>query len=134
MTHNDNGPGPGQNNREWAVFTFGRKVFFWPKIRFPPPKKHPKFAKRLIFIWEKGTSLFAQLLLGVAKTWLGSRSGCFFWACRKSVFCPFIKKIPGQRAKISSPLLLWGHRLPVTALALSARRLDKGKGKVISGV
>ena len=34
MTHNDNGPGPGRNYGETAIFTFGRKVFFWPKIRF----------------------------------------------------------------------------------------------------
>ena len=32
---------------------------------------------------------------------------------------------PGRRSKKSSPTPLWGHRLPVTALALSARGLDK---------
>ena len=31
MTQNDNGPGPGWNYRETAVFTFGRKVFFGQK-------------------------------------------------------------------------------------------------------
>ena len=38
MTHNDNGSGPGQNYGETAVFTFGRKVVFWPKILFFPKK------------------------------------------------------------------------------------------------
>ena len=40
MTQNDNGLGPGRNYEETAVFTFGRKVFFWPKMHFP--KKTPK--------------------------------------------------------------------------------------------
>ena len=34
----------------------------------------------------------------------------------------FRKKKLGRRAKTPSPSQLWGHRLPVTALALSARR------------
>ena len=34
-------------------------MFFWPNIRLFP-KKHPQFAKRLKFIGEKGTFLFAQ--------------------------------------------------------------------------
>ena len=34
---------------------------------------------------------------------------------------------PIRRAKKSSPTPLWGHRLPVTTLALSARGLDKSK-------
>ena len=37
-----------------------RKVFFWPKMGFNP-KNHPKFLKRLIFIWEKATFFFEQL-------------------------------------------------------------------------
>ena len=57
MTHNDNGPGPGRIYGETAVFTFCRKAENGPKIRFFP-KKSPKFAKRLIFIWEKGTFFF----------------------------------------------------------------------------
>merc|ERR1719151_102535 len=54
MTHNDNGAGPGRIYGETAVFTFCRKAENGPKIRFFP-KKILKFAKRLIFIWEKGT-------------------------------------------------------------------------------
>ena len=34
MTQNDNGPGPGRNYGETAVFTFGQKVLFWVKIVF----------------------------------------------------------------------------------------------------
>ena len=36
------------------------------------------------------------------------------------------RKKSGWRLKKSSPLPLWGHRLPVTALALSARGLENG--------
>ena len=57
ITQKDNGPGPGRNYGETGVFTFCRKAENGPKIRFFP-KKLPKFAKRLIFIWEKGTFFF----------------------------------------------------------------------------
>ena len=39
----------------------------------------------------------------------------------------FRKKKLGERIKKSSPSPLWGHRLSVTALALSARGLDKSE-------
>ena len=70
-----------------AVFTFGRKVFFWPRMRCFW-KKHPTNFKRMIFIWEKGTFLFAQLSPVVARTWLEERSGCYFLA-QKSFFAKF---------------------------------------------
>ena len=38
-----------------AVFAFCRKAEKGPKICFLKEKKHPKPAKRLIFIWEKGS-------------------------------------------------------------------------------
>ena len=41
MTQNDNGPGPGRNYGETAVFTFGRKVVFGLKVGFNA-KNHPK--------------------------------------------------------------------------------------------
>ena len=72
----------------------GRKSVFFPK-------KLPKLAKRLIFIGEKGTFSFPQLLPVVARTWLGSKSELFFLArkirisARKSVFSygtPFFVK------------------------------------------
>ena len=53
------------------------KCFFWSKMGFNP-KNHPKFLKRLIFIWEKATFFFEQLFPVVARTWLESRSECFF--------------------------------------------------------
>ena len=68
-----------------AVLTFGRKVFFLAKNAFFP-KKHPKFAKRLIFILEKGTFLFAQLFPVVARTRCPDRSG--FFQPEISVFWP----------------------------------------------
>ena len=86
MTHNDNGAGPGRIYGETAVFTFCRKAENGPKIRFFP-KKLPKFAKRLIFIGEKGTFSFPQLLPVVARTWLELKSELFFWP-EKSGFRP----------------------------------------------
>ena len=50
------------------ILRLAEECFFGPKMRFSPPKKHPKFAKRLIFILEDGTFLFAQLFLVVART------------------------------------------------------------------
>ena len=44
------------------------KCFFGYKSVFSK-KNHPKFAKGVIFIWEKGTFLFAQLFPVVARTW-----------------------------------------------------------------
>ena len=79
MTQKDNGLGMGRNYGETDVFTFGRKVAFWPKMGFNP-KHHPKFLKRLISIWEKATFFFEQLFPGVAKTWLIPKSVRFFWA------------------------------------------------------
>ena len=39
------------------------------KNAFLPQKKHPKYPKRLIFIWEKATFFFEQLFPVVARTW-----------------------------------------------------------------
>ena len=61
MTHNDNRPGPGRNCGETVKNSFFQKG------------KDPKFAKRLVFILEKGTFLFAQLFPVVARTWLELR-------------------------------------------------------------
>ena len=80
-----------RNGRKWPFLRFaekrktGRKSVFFPK-------NHPKSAKRLMFIWEKGTFSFAQLCPVVARTWLELRSELFFLApkirisARKSVF------------------------------------------------
>ena len=92
MTQNDNRPGSGRNYVETDVFTFGRKVVFWPKMGFNS-KNHPKFLKRLIFIWEKATFFFEQLFPVVARTWFPLRSESFFWGpksrflAEKSNFC-----------------------------------------------
>ena len=57
------------------------------------PKNHPKFLKRLIFIWEKATFFFEQLFPVVARTWLGEKSGTSFlgpkfrFLAKKSDFC-----------------------------------------------
>ena len=92
MTHNDNGPCPGRNYRKTAVFTFGQKVFFGPKMHFIP-NKHPKFLKELIFILQKGTFSFAQLFPVVARTWLELRSLCFLGP-KISVFSLKIRFLP----------------------------------------
>ena len=49
-------------------FYIRRKSGFWAKNAYFPIK-HPKFAKRLIFIQEKGTFFFAQLCPVVVSTW-----------------------------------------------------------------
>ena len=54
MTHN------GRIYGETAVLCLAEKWFLGQKSVFFP-QKHPKFAKRLIFIWETGTFLFGQL-------------------------------------------------------------------------
>ena len=90
MTNFDYGDGPGRNYGETAVFTFCRKAENGPKIRFFP-KKLPKFAKRLIFIGEKGTFSFPQLLPVVARTWLGLKSVCFFFGPKNPDFGPKIR-------------------------------------------
>ena len=59
---NDNGPVPGRICEETADFTFCRKAFFGQKSFFLKKQS----AKRMIFIWEKGTFLFAQLFPVVA--------------------------------------------------------------------
>ena len=73
ITHFDYGDGPGRNYGETAVFTFCLKAENGTEIRF-----FPTLAKRLIFIGEKGTFSFPQLLPVVARTWLGVKSGVFF--------------------------------------------------------
>ena len=78
MTQNDNGPDPSRNYGETAIYTFSQKAVLWQKVRFFSPKKHPKFAKQLIFFWKQGTVLFAQLFPVVARTWLELRSELFF--------------------------------------------------------
>ena len=42
MTQNDNGPGPGRNYGETAVFMFGRRVFILAKNAFFSQQKTPK--------------------------------------------------------------------------------------------
>ena len=57
-----------------AIFMFGRKVIFGQKsVVFLNKKKHSKFIKGLIFIFEMGSFLFAQLFPVVARTWLELR-------------------------------------------------------------
>ena len=114
------------------------KSVFLVKNPFFPTKKHLKFAERLIFIWEKGTFLFAQFFPLMARTWWEPRSGRFLpyhpKFCQRpvcspwrdgsfrtlgSIFLLFFSEFPGKktgrRAKKSSLVPLWGHRLPITA-------------------
>ena len=92
MIQKDNGPGPGRNYGETGVFTFGRKVFFWPKNGFYP-KKSPKMIFWVITIWAKATFFFEQLFSVVARRWLELKSECLFLGpkfqilAKKSDFC-----------------------------------------------
>ena len=65
-----------------ARITEKRPFYVWPKSVFLAknlffPKKHPKFAKRLIFLCKKGSFLLSQLCPVVARTLLESRSESF---------------------------------------------------------
>ena len=84
MTHIDNKPGPGimekgQSLRLAEKQKIGLKSIF-------SNTKHLKSAKRLIFIWEKGTFFFAQLCPVVARTWFRIRSVFFFGFRPKCLF------------------------------------------------
>ena len=68
---------PGGITEKRMFLCLAEKWLFDPNIRFFPKKKYPKFAKILIFIWEKGTFLFAQFFPVVARTWLESRGEIF---------------------------------------------------------
>ena len=57
---------------------FAKKRKKRPKIRFLL-YKHPPNGSSLLIIWEKSIFFFWQLFPVVAGTWLGLRSGCFFW-------------------------------------------------------
>ena len=51
---------PAELRRKGQFYVQPKSRFFALKSVISQ-KKHPKFAKRLIFIWEKGTFWFAQL-------------------------------------------------------------------------
>ena len=102
------------------------------------------------FGWEKSTFFFAQLCPVVARIWFWLRSVCYFGSKKLDFgyrtpdfvngsfvalgetvdLAPsdrfFVVSFPSygrfRRAKKFPPSPLWGHRLPVTDLALSARR------------
>ena len=63
MTHNDNGLGPGWKYGEIAAFTFGRKVFFLPKIRFP--NKTPQICSKTDIYFGKWHFAWSWLEHGV---------------------------------------------------------------------
>ena len=91
-----------------CMFFFGPKnPDFGPKIRF--------------FVWDP---VFCQRGVRNPRRWL--RFGTNVSSLRLFVpeLRPFSWGEPGRRSKKSSPTPLWGHRLPVTALALSACGLD----------
>ena len=82
--------------------------------------KNPVFGPKLIFfVWDR---VFWQSGARNPRRWL--RFGTFGSSVRLFVseLRPFSRGEPGRRAQKSYPTPLWGHRLPVTALALSARR------------
>ena len=85
--------------------------------------KNPVFGPKLIFfVWDR---VFWQSGARNPRRWF--RFGTFGSILRffVSELRPFSRGEPGRRAQKSYPTPLWGHRLPVTALALSARGLDK---------
>ena len=82
--------------------------------------KNPDFGPKIrFFVWDP---VFWQSGARNPRRWF--RFGTFGSIVRffVSELRPFSWGEPGRRAKKSYPTPLWGHRLPVTALALSARR------------
>ena len=82
--------------------------------------KNPDFGPKIrFFVWDP---VFWQSGARNPRRWL--RFGTFGSSVRLFVseLRPFSRGEPGRRAQKSYPTPLWGHRLPVTALALSARR------------
>ena len=93
------------SGEKWGFFFGPKNPDFGPKIRF--------------FVWDP---VFWQRGARNPRRWF--RFGTFGSIVRffVSELRPFSWGEPGRRAKKSYPTPLWGHRLPVTALALSARR------------
>ena len=91
--------------KKWLFFFGPKNPHFGPKIRF--------------FVWDP---VFWQSGARNPRRWF--RFGTFGSSVRLFVseLRPFSRGEPGRRAQKSYPTPLWGHRLPVTALALSARR------------
>ena len=134
MTHNDNRPGPGQNSGETAIFTFCRKAVFWPNICFFPEKQpntdiylgkgYSFLCTTLSGLWGFGPKKFcdmAQDFVNGPFVALGNmvdlpNSDRFFDFLFPN-YGHFRKKKQLKRQKVFPHL-----RLPVTALALSARR------------
>ena len=86
---------------------------------FLGPKNSVFGPKISFFVWDP---VFWQRGARNPRRWF--RFGTFGSIVRffVSELRPFSWGEPGRRAKKSYPTPLWGHRLPVTALALSARR------------
>ena len=91
--------------KKWAFFFGPKNPDFGPKIRF--------------FVWDP---VFWQSGARNPRRWF--RFGTFGSSVRLFVseLRPFSRGEPGRRAQKSYPTPLLGHRLPVTALALSAPR------------
>ena len=110
--------------RNGHFYVLPKSVFFGQKSVFFP-KKHPKFARSLIFIREKGT-LFCTTFPGRGQTMAPLRKCSIFWA--RKLFGP--KSVFAVRPQILSTERLWPSErrfvshlgIRVTALALSARR------------
>ena len=131
MTHIEDGPGPGR------IICFAKKLCFWPKICFFPKKNTQNPLRRYFFV---STTLpgYGQNMVFIKK-WTLFLGPKFCISTRKSVFCfrapDFVNGLfvalgktvdlaPSDRFfdKKFPPNPLWGHHLPVTALALLARR------------
>ena len=54
LTHKDNRLGPSRKYGETATFTFGGKVFLWPKIHVFPKKQTPKLCLKTDIYFGKG--------------------------------------------------------------------------------
>ena len=91
----------------FGLFFCPKNPDFCPKIRF--------------FIWDR---VFLAQGRAYPSAWGPLWHLRIYCATFRFRVTPVFVRGPVRRAKKSSPTPLWGHRLPVTVLALSARGLD----------
>ena len=93
MTQKDNGPGPGRNYGETAVFTFGQKVFFLAKNGFWS-KKSLKISEETDIYLEKGNFFLWTKFSGRGQKMVNPKEWTPFFGPKISDFGPKIRFLP----------------------------------------
>ena len=119
----------------WVIFIWAKATFFFEQL-FPVvartwliPKSVTFFLAQNLSFWPKNPIFCYKTPILVNDPFVAIGVTVHFPPCDRFFDFPFRsyssfrKKIRLTRQKVS-PSPLWGHRLPITALALSARGLD----------